>query len=173
MSSKAKNLTYDMEEPAFLRRLRQGQGGGDQQQRYIAPRNKKRPSDDDDDAPTYVMEGGTETISIEEFNAMSAPKTEPVEDSGKEEVGAEGENIKKDEGTKESPLAEPVALTSSTEKILEVGTKPTKRKAVKMVGREADATEEEEVATDRRKRTGGKLKAKQKVKLSFDNEEQE
>lgn len=128
-----------MEEPAFLRRLRQGHSGFDQQQREIAPRNKKRPKEDDEDAPAYVMEDGAE-ITAEEYKTLAAggeKATEPEENTREE---------------KQSPIA-------SKDNIMEAGVKSNKRKAVKMVAG-VDANKKED------KKSKPKRKA-QKVKLSF------
>lgn len=161
-----------MEEPAFLRRLRQEHSGGDQQNRYIAPRNRKTKVDDDEDAPTYVLEGGNDTITVEEFKAMNGPEAEAESEraavekepsneahapTGSEDTRGKGE-LEKD-------------LEAAKDKILEVGVKINKRKAVKMIGTEAeeDAVRTAEVRV--RKRGSGKAKGRQKVKLSFEEDE--
>lgn len=156
-----------MEEPAFLRRLRQGQSGGEQQQRYIAPRNKKRPTDEDEYAPTYVLEGGDETITVEEFKALSNEKSGENNGEGKEDV----EKTDAPMTEEESSINQSLAVTK--EKILEAGSKVNKRKAAKMIGAEGqeDTDNKNDEKTDRKKRTGGKPKGKQKVKLSFGDDE--
>ena len=151
-----------MEEPAFLRRLRQGQSGGEQQQRYIAPRNKKRPTDDDEDAPTYVLEGGNDTITVEEFKALNGGKSgDDREDAEKDSAAATVGEVPANEGTVIS-LEKPL---DTKEKISEAGSKINKRKAVRMIG----AEEGDKLGW--KKRTGGKAKGKQKVKLSFGEDE--
>jgi len=156
-----------MEEPAFLRRLRQQHSGGGGPERYIAPRNKKRPTDEDDDAPTYVLdEGSGETLSKEEFDAMN--NREIVE--GRD--GEEGVGIVKI--SEEKPAAEKVNIT-------EIGGKGKRRKVAKIIGDgdEDDAVEkdgggdkgnEKEGTIKKRKgKAGGK--AKKAVKLSFGDDE--
>lgn len=158
-----------MEEPAFLRRLRQGQSGGEQQQRYIAPRNKKRPIDDDEDAPTYVLEGGNDTITVEEFKALNGRKSGDKEDSEKDNTPTTEKEAAADEGVVIS-LEKPL---DTKEKILEAGSKINKRKAVKIIGVEEgdDTTGQDDNKLNRKKRAGGKAKGKQKVKLSFGEDE--
>lgn len=159
-----------MEEPVFLRRLRQGQSGGEQQQRYIALRNKKRPIDDDEDAPTYVLDGGNDTITVEEFKALNSGKFgDDREDAEKDNMPATEEEAAAAEGTVVS-LEKPL---DTKEKILEAGSKKNKRKAVKMIGAEEgdDTIGQADENLDRKKRTGGKAKGKGKVKLSFGEDE--
>ncbi|KAF8454302.1 hypothetical protein BGX38DRAFT_1172837 [Terfezia claveryi] len=166
-----KSLSYEMEEPVFLRRLRQGQSGGEQQQRYIALRNKKRPIDDDDeDAPTYVLEGGNDTITGEEFKALNGGKFgDDREDAEKDNTPAAEEEAAAEEGTVIS-LEKPL---DTKEKILEAGRKINKRKAVKLIGAEEgdDTIGQADENLGRKKRAGGKAKGKGKVKLSFGEDE--
>ena len=157
-----------MEEPAFLRRLRQGQSGGEQQQRYIAPRNKKRPTSDDEDAPAYVLEG--DTITVEEFKALNGGKSgDDKEDAEKDNTPATEKEAAANEGT----VISPEKPLDTREKILEAGSKINKRKAVKMIGAGEgdDITGQDDEKLGRKKRTGGKAKDRQKVKLSFGEDE--
>jgi len=151
-----------MEEPAFLRRLREGQSGGEQQQRYIAPRNRKRPIDDDEDAPTYVLEGGNDTITVEEFKALKP-------DDGREDAGKD-DMLEKEAAADEGS---PEKLLDTKEKILEAGRKLNKRKAVRIIGADEgdDITGQDDEKLDRKNRTGEKAKGRQKVKLSFGEDE--
>jgi len=157
-----------MEEPAFLRRLRQQHSGGGGPERYIAPRNKKQPTDEDDDAPTYVLdEGSGETLSKKEFDAMN--NGEIVE--GREGEGEGGGIIKIPE---EKPAAEKVNIT-------EIGGKGKKRKVAKIIGDvDEDDVAEKDGSNDkgngkegtvkkRKGKPGGK--AKKAVKLSFGDDE--
>ncbi|KAF8425142.1 hypothetical protein EV426DRAFT_708766 [Tirmania nivea] len=164
-----KSLSYEMEEPAFLRRLRQGQSGGEQQQRYIAPRNKKRSIDDDEDAPTYVLEGGNDTITVEEFKALNGSKSgDDKEDTEKDNTPAREEEAVADVGAAIS-LEKPLDM----KKILEAGSKINKRKAVKMIGAGEgdDTTCQDDEKLGPPKRTGRTAKGKQRVKLSFGDDE--
>lgn len=156
-----------MEEPAFLRRLRQQHSGGGGPERYIAPRNKKQPTDEDDDAPTYVLdEVSGETLSKKEFEAMN--NGEIVE--GRE--GEEGSGIIKI--PEEKPVAEKVNIT-------EIGGKGKKRKVAKIIGDgdEDDAAGKDEnndkgngkEGTIKKKKGKAGGKAKKAVKLSFGDDE--
>lgn len=154
-----------MEEPAFLRRLRQQHAGGGGPDRYIAPRNRKTAVDDDEDAPAYVLEGTeNKTISREEFKAMTSGNgkmevEENIEsDSLKSEEEAEGGG--KAEVEEEHPGG--VKRTNVTD----IGVRGKRRKAVK-VGGDDETREEEGKATG--KRPGGKPR-KNAVKLSFDDD---
>lgn len=151
-------LCTELEEPTFLRRLRQGQAGVDHQQRYIAPRNRKRPIDDEEDAPTYVLEEGNETISTAEFKALSVP------DKGKEEMEALAT-----EPANDGVVTSVEHSRHTSENILEAGSKSNKRKFIKTISAEGEDVAGE--AIDRKKRMGAKLKSKQKVKLSFHEDE--
>ncbi|KAG0633781.1 hypothetical protein HOY80DRAFT_1026144 [Tuber brumale] len=167
MSKGPKSLTYEMEEPAFLRRLRQQHSGGGGPERYIAPRNKKRPTDEDDDAPTYVLdEGSGETLSRKEFEAMNSG--EIVERKEGEEEG--GIKILQ----QEKPAAEKVNIT-------EIGGKGRRRKVARIIGAgdEDEAVEKGEnvgkrdgkegAGKEKKGKAGGK--AKKAVKLSFGDDE--
>ncbi|KAG0123617.1 hypothetical protein HOY82DRAFT_618971 [Tuber indicum] len=168
MSKGPRNLTYEMEEPAFLRRLRQQHsGGGGGPERYIAPRNKKRPTDEDDDAPTYVLdEGSGETLSRKEFEAMNS-----------------GELVERREGEEEGGIEIPQQKKPAAEKvnITEIGGKGRRRKVARIIG-DGDEDKIVEKGGDIDKRNGkegagkGKKgkpggKAKKAVKLSFGDDE--
>lgn len=150
-----------MEEPAFLRRLRQQHAGGGGPDRYIAPRNRKTAVDDDEDAPAYVLEGAeNETISREEFKAMT---------SGSGEVET-GDNIEAD-SQKSGGEVESVENVAAEEggvkrtNVTDIGVKGKRRKAAKIGG--GDETGEEKKAMGQK--WGGKSK-KRAVKLSFDDD---
>lgn len=160
-----------MDEPAFLRRLRAAASGAGRQERHIAPRNRKTHVDDEDDEPQYVLEDGS-IVTKAEIERM-----ERGEDSDGEEApgGADvagGSGASKD-GT------EAVKAESLTSQVVEAGAKK-KRKAVKVVGADADEEEEDqptakkgksdEKPTDPKKKKVGK-KAKKEVKLSFGDDE--
>lgn len=159
------NQFIEMEEPAFLRRLRQQHAGGGGPDRYIAPRNRKTAVDDDDDAPAYVLEGTeNKTISREEFKAMT---------SGNGEVEVE-ENIEPDslkfgeeaEGGGKAEVGEKHPGRVKRTNVTDIGVKGKRRKAAK-VGGDGDTREEEGKAAG--KRPGGKSR-KNVVKLSFEDD---
>ncbi|RPA98166.1 hypothetical protein L873DRAFT_1844388 [Choiromyces venosus 120613-1] len=168
MSKGSKNLTYEMEEPAFLRRLRQQHSGGGGPDRYIVPRNKKRATDEDDDAPTYVLdEESGETLSRKEFEAMN---------NGEVLEGKEGEE-------EEGGIKIPEEKEPATKKlnVTEVGGKGKKRKVAKIIGDgdgEEDAAEkddnnkgQEKEGTEKKKKGKAGGKVKKTVKLSFGDDE--
>lgn len=153
-----------MEEPAFLRRLRQQHAGGGGPDRYIAPRNRKTAVDDDEDAPAYVLEGAeNETISREEFKAMTSEKKE-VE--VKENIEADSQKPEEFEGDRRSEVALSVEEHPGRVKrinVTDIGVKGKRRKATKFGG--DDEAGEEEKKT-KGKKLGGKPR-KREVKLSF------
>ncbi|KAL7271206.1 hypothetical protein RUND412_006059 [Rhizina undulata] len=178
----SKKLSYEMKEPAFLRRMRQQQGGSGAQERYIAPRNKKAPVDNDEDAPAYVLEGHeTETISRAEFEAMAAGrdlKAEEQEGSGSE--GAEGAKKDDDADAEKAPDAEvedAEAIDSkrtTRENVTEVGTQSKKRKVAKIIAGDDEDSAEQGKASEPTKGKGKQQvggKQKRRVKLSFGDDE--
>ena len=68
MAFNAKNLQYNKQEPAFLRKLKGEYAGQDGRQNYQAPRPKRDrlKAGDEDDDPLIVDEQG-ETVAKEEF----------------------------------------------------------------------------------------------------------
>jgi len=175
--SNSKKISYDMEEPAFLRRMRQQAAGGGRQERYIAPRNKKTAVDDDDDAPAYVLEGGRDTISRAEFEAMAGGESEealasPITRNSAEESPTATEEKQE----KEANGLGKEAAASSDKNLTEIGgNNKKKRKAAKIIGGEdntggddnADAKANPEKAEKNEKKKAGKSQ-KRRVKLSFD-----
>lgn len=75
MTFNAKNLSYDRNEPAFLRRLRGEHGDGEpaRHERSLA-RPRKHKTSDDDDEPTYVDGNSQNTISKIDYDALMNPK---------------------------------------------------------------------------------------------------
>lgn len=115
-------MTLDMEQPAFLRRLKAETAGQPTENRYIATRNKKTAVDELEDEPSYVMEDGQQ-LTAAEFKKLS-------------EGGADLEP----EGTKSSssiiPQTAPERQTEAT-----IGVR--KRKLAKTIGpTEEDQREE-------------------------------
>lgn len=165
------NQVIEMEEPVFLRRLRQQHAGGGGPDRYIAPRNRKTAVDDDEDAPTYVLEGAeNETISREEFKAMTSGKGElEVEESKEADPQKFGGGV---EGGGEAGAAvsgeEHLGRAKRTN-ITDIGVKGKKRKAAR-IGGDDEAGGEEKRAEDNKGKSKTGKKAKNPVKLSFDED---
>ncbi|KAF8249654.1 hypothetical protein K440DRAFT_204329 [Wilcoxina mikolae CBS 423.85] len=178
----AKKLSYEMKEPAFLRRMRNAAAGQGQPERYIAPRNKKTAVEDGEDAPAYVLEDG-QSISREEFERMGGHRSEDEEEGKKEdekttantpEKEGEGDEgggkaILTPRGEKETPAA---GVTTSL--VAEAGGRK-KRKAAKIVGGdEEDDDEKSSAAKEKPREASGKgkpPKGKRRVKLSFGDDE--
>lgn len=152
-----------MEEPAFLRRLRQQHAGGGGPDRYIAPRNRKTAVDDDEDAPAYVLEGAeNETISREEFKAMTSEK-EAVEVKEDIEDSRKSQEFKGDGGSEVALPTEEHPGRVKRINVTDIGVKGKRRKAAKVGGDDEAGEEEKET---KGKRLGGKPR-KREVKLSF------
>ncbi|KAF2817210.1 uncharacterized protein BDZ99DRAFT_374688 [Mytilinidion resinicola] len=151
MSNKLKGLTFEANEPAFLRRLRGEATSGRDASRHERPvaRPKRAKGDDDDDAPTYVLEDGNESLSKAEYEALIAGKDADqgpgVEDAEKEEASTQ----------------------QSKHQLTVVGAVSKKRKAVKVV----QASDGEEDADVKPKKAVKKPKKSKAVKLSFGDDE--
>jgi hypothetical protein len=165
MSFKAKDLAFEADEPAFLRRLRgQARGNIDDPDRHINPtalsKAPKRLENDEDDAPTYVVEGSNNTMSKEEYENLVNGKSEENETKGLEAQQTEP-------GSKN-----PSELSKAVQKVAEVGVMSKKRKAMR-VGDEEEEDDAPKKATDKKSKSSSK-KAKSKsktVKLSFEDDE--
>lgn len=158
-----------MEEPAFLRRMRAAASGAGHQERYIAPRNRKTRVDDEEDEPQYVLEDGS-IMTKAEFESME--KGEDPDDSTTE---AAGNADKQDAKSGTEGAGKQSASGDSSSRVVEAGAKK-KRKAVKVVGGDADEDDQPapkkgkpQEEPGKPKKAGGK--PKRKVKLSFDQEE--
>ncbi|KAF2087489.1 hypothetical protein K490DRAFT_65877 [Saccharata proteae CBS 121410] len=170
MAFNAKNLSYDRQEPAFLRRLKGQQAGdADRQERPVA-RPKRLKNDEEDDGPTYVVEDSGDTLSKEQYAALVAGKdaTEPEGEKEDADADAEAKNGPDEEKNENAAL-------KSKQKVAEIGAASRKRKAVK-VGGGADEEEEdaaENSATAKKEKPTKKPKKKAKaVKLSFGDDEE-
>ncbi|KAG5300748.1 hypothetical protein I7I48_00542 [Histoplasma ohiense] len=166
MSFNAKHLSYEKNEPTFLRKLRSeyGDGSGFRNGRPN-PRPTKKKDADDDDAPTYVDEESNEVISKEEYDALvrGDGDTKVAEDSGT--IGNEDEETKSNydgNGGAQGELQSPQA--KQKQHFAGIGG-AKKRKQAKVIGE--DATEE----ASRNAQTSRKPKAKKKIKLSFDDDD--
>ncbi|KAK2780774.1 hypothetical protein FQN53_000994 [Emmonsiellopsis sp. PD_33] len=170
MSFNAKNLSYDKNEPAFLRRLRgqYGDGSGFRNDRPN-PRPTKKRDADDDDAPTYVDEESNEVISKEEYEALVKGDSEDkvAEDAGNNNEDGSNETKALDTTTsagEESKAATETPGPKAKQQVAEIGG-AKKRKQGKVIG--DDATEPDA----KKPQTSRKPKLKKKIKLSFDDEE--
>lgn len=172
MSLKAKDLTYgrpaqcvtapeltgivDKSQPTFLRRLRGELAGDDSaRQERPVPRNKRLRQDDDDDAPTYVLEGTSQSLTKTEYEALLAGK-----DPNDSPPTAETDKLK------ETSLA-----TQPKDNIAEVGKASKKRKVAKVIGKEKEDEAKDTRASDSKIKMKPKKKTKP-VKLSFGDQEE-
>lgn len=155
-------LTYESNEPAFLRRLKgevAGSGGDpDRHARPIARPRLKR-DEDDEDAPTYVVEESGDTLSKADYEAMLAK----LENASAEDGESAPKVVSEADGDKQVPA------DTSKQTVAEVGNSSKKRKAGKVIGSDEAGADEGE---DNGKKTAKKnVKKKSKaVKLSFDND---
>ncbi|KAF1345954.1 hypothetical protein BDV97DRAFT_337102 [Delphinella strobiligena] len=162
---KSKDLSFNKQEPAFLRRMREANSGlGDRHERPIArPQRLRDPNADEEDAPTYVDEEGG-TLSKAEYDAM-------VKDS---------EQKDSDNDITKSPKASGAIKDEVTRKqqVVDVGASSKKRKAAVVVGGEEDDEGKVEKGTaeggEAKRPKAGVKKAKKKgkpIKLSFGDDE--
>ncbi|KAL4889627.1 hypothetical protein BDV59DRAFT_205139 [Aspergillus ambiguus] len=166
MSFKAKDLSYDAKEPAFLQRLRNQYGGtaGRLERPMTRPR-KPKDTHVDDDEPTYVDEATNEVISKEEYEAL-VRADDPSEEKPAE--GSAGDGESSSQATKDRNPATEKGAPVSKQAIAEIGG-PKKRKQAKVVGDDQPPEESEDTP---RKDTGSRKpkQKKKKIKLSFDEE---
>jgi len=173
MAFNAKNLHYEKQEPAFLRKLR-GEHGGDRHNVQIArPKKDRLKTTDEDDGPTIVDESG-EVVGREEYEAMTGGNGagDYGVDGGAKEV-IEAEQSAEKEKANERP---------EKQKVADIGG-PRKRKAVKVIGeddvdakivkaeREADGRGNSKAENLKNGKTKPPKRAK-KVKLSFGEPEE-
>lgn len=169
MSFKAKSLSYEQNEPAFLRRMRGEVAGIDphRHERQIARPQRLENGDDEDDGPTIVDESN-DTLSKAEYEALVGGKVD-----GEDEEGAKlGEGINpaglEDEKRERETKTEEVGATLKKQQIAEVGKNQKKRKVGKVVGE----AEGEEGDQQQKKPEAKKVKKKAKaVKLSFGDDD--
>ena len=171
---KAKNLTYDKSQPAFLQRLR-AEYSGDRNNVQFARPNKSRlkTGDAEEDDPTIVDEEG-EGVSKEDYEEMLRREKEGEAVYDKEDEARKLTQKDTAEGEGEGEQVR------EKQKIAEVGG-GKKRKAGKVVGdfdegdelhKVGDVAAEQKPNDDKKKAASenmskSKKKAK-KVKLSFD-----
>jgi hypothetical protein len=184
MAFNAKNLQYNKQEPAFLRRLRGDYVGQDGRQTYQAPRPKRDrlKAGDDDDDPVIVDEQG-ETVAKEDFerrvNGDDPGGTSTTTNLSEDEAKGELEHSRN--GTENLE-----AKNHERQKVSEVGGSAAskKRKVGKVVGGDEDLQEsvlrdsksasklsgpgDEAVVSKNKDITAAKKKKGKKIKLSFD-----
>ncbi|THV97523.1 hypothetical protein D6D27_02071 [Aureobasidium pullulans] len=177
---KSKDLSYDKSasQPAFLQRLRDQNSAitasGRQEQPIARAQRAKKAGDDDDDAPTYVVEGSSETLTKAEYEKLTSGDGD-VEAGVKSKFG-DVKDMVTGELTGDSPkasgaLPEEDDVPVRTSATIDAGKATKKRKVAKVVGGE----DEDETST--RDKTKGESKPKKPkkkgkpIKLSFGDEE--
>ena len=174
---KSKDLTYDKNasQPAFLQRLRDQNSAisssGRHEQPIARAQRAKNPNNDDDDAPTYVVEGSSETLTKAEYEKLTSGDT----DDAKDKFG-DVKDMVTGELTGDSPKAsgalpdEDDAPTRASVTV-DAGKATKKRKVAKVVGGD-DGDEAPAKDTSKDESKPKKLKKKGKpIKLSFGDEE--
>jgi Domain of unknown function (DUF4604) len=168
MAFNAKNLHYEKQEPAFLRRLK-GETSGDRRTVSVARPRKPRLETGDDDGPTIVDEEG-ENLTKQEYEAL-------LQGKAKDDV------LTTDVSTNAVPDPEPQnkeSLRQGDELLVRDEMKPSnvvtngtkKRKHIKAVGVELQLDQSEAdgaiVEPETKSNHSAKKKHKKKIKLSFD-----
>ncbi|OJD28480.1 hypothetical protein ACJ73_00111 [Blastomyces percursus] len=167
MSFNAKNLSYEKNEPAFLRKLRSqyGDGSGVRNDRP-SPHPTKKKDTDDDDAPTYVDETSNEIISKEEYDALMRGDSDNKIGKSSGNNGNENEKTRSTndtgDGDEQGELQGPKA--KQKQHFAGIGG-AKKRKQAKVIGE--DSTED----ATRKPPASRNPKLKKKIKLSFDDDE--
>lgn len=170
MAFKAKDLHFEKQEPAFLRRLR-GEYSGDRHNVSIARPSKPRLELGDDDGPTIVDSEGHH-LTREEYETLRQRETVSTPE---EQSTTKTENDNDDPmHNKETPEPKdhPQKAKSTT-----IGASNKRRKA-QIIGAGEDEDKDDEVEVARRitsvrsvKHITSKSKSKKKkIKLSFDDE---
>ncbi|MCJ1480224.1 hypothetical protein MMC06_000378 [Schaereria dolodes] len=164
MSFNARNLTYESNEPSFLRKLKSeyGSNSSGRHERPIA-RPRKAQDDGDDNEPTYVDEGSHDTISKAEYDAML----------NSSEYSVDGKDMEQSPSVADTEAAQPETASEKInsgqmkeQKLAAIGSLG-KRKIARVIGGDERRTE---LKTDGRAAMKGKKlsKPKRKIKLSFD-----
>lgn len=169
MSFNAKNLSYELNEPKFLRKLRGEHGDRDssRHERPLARPRKQVQEGEEDDQPTYVVEDSQDTLSKAEYEALVAADNTDKEaennlpSSAKASPGIQETEIKKDEATRETALVR--------QQIAGIGGS-TKRRLAKVVGDEGEDEAAPEKSGSGKNSKKPRVKKGKKVKLSFDEE---
>ncbi|EFW19520.1 hypothetical protein D8B26_007742 [Coccidioides posadasii str. Silveira] len=172
MNFKAKNLTYDKNEPAFLRRLRSQYGDGTGERHGRSNVRPIKPKDPDaDDEPTYVDEESNEVISKEEYQAMlrNAEENTSEQPTSRPENGDQNQNSTSDKTHEKA--TEPPELAPS-QKVAEIGG-AKKKKLARVIADDDDDDDDQPAKKDAQVKVTGppkKRQKKKKIKLSFDEE---
>jgi hypothetical protein len=157
----------ESQEPSFLRKLKSQYAGRDGRHENPQARPKRlRDEDDDDDDPVYVDGESNETLSRQDYQALSGGNQDEVTSKEEQRETPPAEAHPGTSSGKEQPPKEP-----SGKEIAGIGLKKKFKKA-KAIGEDVDndGLEMEKAEMDSKTKS---IKAKRKkiVKLSFDQEE--
>jgi hypothetical protein len=174
---KSKDLSYDKSasQPAFLQRLRDQNTAisstGRHEQPIARAQRAKNPNDNDEDAPTYVVEGSSETLSKAEYEELTSGETE-------DNKFGDVKDMVTGELTGDSPKAsgalpdEDDVGPARASVTVDAGKATKKRKMAKVVGGGDDEDEATPKNTSKDESKPKKLKKKGKpIKLSFGDDE--
>lgn len=175
MSLKAKDLTYNKEQPAFLQRLRAQHGGDRRNVQFARPKKDRlKTGDADEDEPTIVDEEG-ETVAKAEWEERV--KTE--HDRREADATVHGEDLRND--GRQSETIDTAEAAREKQQVAGIGT-GKKRKAAKVFADDFDGEKERTAdqaiatrtnndtkvtSTSQEPNVKPKKKGK-KIKLSFD-----
>ena len=161
MAFNSKNLQYDKNEPAFLRKLR-GEYGNDRQTFQAARPKRNRLANDEDDGPTMVDEAGA-SVSKEDYEAMINGKDGELESTDVKPETLLTHKSNNDEALQETP--------KEKQKVIDIGA-GRKRKQAKVIGEQNEGPEAtEDTYEESVKQSKPTKKSKKKVKLFFDEPE--
>ncbi|CAD0111882.1 unnamed protein product [Aureobasidium uvarum] len=177
---KSKDLSYDKSasQPAFLQRLRDQNSAisssGRHEQPIARAQRPKNSNNDDDDAPTYVVEGSSETLTKAEYEKLTSGDGDEEADV-KSKFGdvkdmVTGE-LTGDEPKASGALPDEDDAPARASVTVDAGKATKKRKVAKVVGGD-DEDEANIKDTSKDESKPKKLKKKGKpIKLSFGDEE--
>lgn len=172
MSFKAKDLQYDANEPAFLRRLRNGISSNtddpDRRTNAAAGRGfaRKARKDDDDDGPTYVMEGSETTLSKDEAEKLLKSPDGDDEQTAEASIPATGDAQTRNETSEKASVED---AEKPVQQVATSGITSKKRKAIKVLDTDDEATEGKHAIKPSKPKTKKKAKA---IKLNFDDDDE-
>jgi len=176
MAFNAKNLHYEKQEPAFLRKLR-GEHDGERHNVQIArPKKDRLKTTDEDDGPTIVDESG-EVVSREEYEAMTGGNGAGDYSVDGGATGSAKDVIEAEQSAEKEKANE----RPEKQKVADIGG-PRKRKAVKVI---VEDDVDAKIVKDEKEASRGNSKAEnlkngktkpakraKKVKLSFGESEE-
>ncbi|KAI5293524.1 hypothetical protein KEM52_005451 [Ascosphaera acerosa] len=194
MSFNAKNLHYDRNEPAFLRKLRSQYGTG-VGERHNAPANRPATAkrlliDHEEDEPTYVDENGKDVVSKEEYESMLRGEAGSTGDADVTKASGDGDGVEGQGRDKQVPSdahTDEAARGRSDRPAAEIGSHKRRKGAKVIAASEDDDGDEDrnsskvasstpptarpaphQAATANKK---GRTRKAKKIKLQYDAEE--